>query len=323
MIRFVRYLGVVGIVALVCVCAHGETLDRIVATVGPEVILQSDVVQEIAPLLAEIRQQAASEAEFNRMAEDHLRRALDQAIDGKILLRQALLAGLEVDDAIVEERIADIRKRFASSEEFMKELTAVGETMSDFRTRIRKQIMAISMGMRKRREFERAIEVTEAEVAQYYQDNIDEFSRPERVRVRRIFLKAGSSDADRERARARLAELQEQLAAGADFAELAKTYSAGPAAADGGLIGWVARGDLVESLETPAFALEAGEVSDVLETEYGLVLLKLDRKEAAGRAELDEVRPEIEPVLRAQAADVLFKKWMKELRKRSRVRMFL
>ena len=323
MIRFLRHLSVVGIVSLVCVCAHGETLDRIVATVGPEVILQSDVVQEIAPLLAEIRQQAATEEEFSRMAEDHLRLALDQAIDGKILLRQAMLAGLEVEEAIVEERIADIKKRFPSNEDFMKELAAAGETMSDFRTRIRKQILAISMGLRKRHEFEGGIDVTEAQVAQYYEDNVDEFTRPERVRVRRIFVKAGSGDADRERARARMAELQEQLAAGADFAELAKTYSDGPDAADGGLVGWVARGDLVESLEAPAFALEVGGVSDTLDTEYGLVLLKVDQKEDAGTASLDEVRAEIEPVLRAEAADVVFKKWMKELRKRSRVRMFL
>lgn len=309
--------------AVAACSVQAAVVDGIVATVGTEVILQSELVQEITPLLQELRQTASSQAEFDQEAEKHLRAALEQAIDAKILLRQAMLQGLEVQDEAVESRIEDIKKRFASNEAFLKELEAAGETMGDFRMRVRKQILAISMGLRKRREFEEAVEVSEADVLQYYQDHQERFTHPERVFVRRIFVPSGKEAQDRAAAAARLEELRAQLDAGADFAELAKTYSSGPSAEKGGAVGWVARGDLVKKLEEAVFALEDGGVTDVLEMESGFVLLKVDKREAAGTASLDEVRTEIEPELRAKYAGAKFDKWMRELRKRSRVRVFM
>lgn len=299
-----------------------ELVDGTVAVVGTEVILQSDLIREIAPTLNELRRSATSEEDFNKQADVQLHAALKQAIDSRILLREALLTGLDVPDSSVESRINEIKKQFSSEQEFLAELEKAGETVSDFRTRIKKQILAISMAMRKRKEFEKAAEVTEAEVVQYYQDNRSEFEHSDRVRVRRVFISAGD-EAARAAAKAKLEEIKTQLAGGADFAELAKKDSNGPDAADGGLIGWVARGDLVENLETAVFALPEGGVSEVLDTEYGCVILKVEKKEAAGTVTLDEARKDIEPKLRAKYADEKYAQWMDELRKRSRVRTFL
>jgi len=311
-------------VLIVAACGvQAETVDRIVATVGTEAILQSELVQEIAPVLNELRRQASSQAAFEREANQQLRAALAQAIDAKILLRQAMLQGLDVEDEAVEKRIEDVRKRFESNEAFLKELEDAGETMSDFRQRVRKQILAISMGLRKRREFEEAVEVSEADVLQYYQDHQDQFSHPERVFVRRIFLTSGDEEQERAATAARLEELKTQLEAGADFAELAKAYSSGPSADKGGQVGWVSRGDFVKKLEEAVFALPEGGVSDVLAMKSGFVLLKVDTKEEAGTAPLDEVRTEIEPQVRATYAGAKFESWMRELRKRSRVRVFI
>lgn len=306
----------------VCFAAAAEVVDRIVASVGTEVILQSELMQELAPALDELRKTATDESDFTRMANEQLERLLEQSIDSKILLREALLAGLNVTDDDVEARIADIKKRFPSEDDFLKELQAAGETMSDFRSRIKKQIMAIAMGIRKRQEFEKGIEVTETDIAQYFQDHPEEFSRPERVHLKRIFLKVGDA-AELAAAKARMAEISGQLKAGGDFAELARTHSTGPEASSGGEVGWVSRGDLVDPLDEAAFSLPEGGVSDPLETSFGLVLLKVEKKEGAGSATLDEVRAQIEPKIRAQQAEVRFGKWMSELRKRSRVRVYL
>ena len=303
--------------------AGAEVVDGVVATVGTEVILHSELVQSIAPALSDLQKKATDDEDFNRKAQDQLREALEQAIDGKILLREALLAGLEINDKDVEERIGEIKKRFASSEEFEKELASAGETMSGFRDRVRKHILAATMGVRKHRQFEEAAEIAEAEIAKYYEDNKDKFTHPERVSVRRIFLQAAAAPQERAQAKARLQELKKQVDAGADFAELAKSYSAGPEAAQGGLVGWVMPGDLVKGLSDVAFSLPEGGVSDVIETEFGVVLLKVDKKEAAGTMSLDEARKVIEPELRAKAAEEKYKKWISELRKRSRVRVFL
>jgi parvulin-like peptidyl-prolyl isomerase len=194
--------------------------------------------------------------------------------------------------------------------------------MSGFRDRVRKHILAATMGVRKHRQFEEAAEIAETEIAKYYEDNKDKFTHPERVSVRRIFLQAAAPQ-ERAQAKTRLQELKKQVDAGAAFADLAKSYSAGPEAAQGGLVGWVMPGDLVKGLSDVAFSLPEGGVSDVIETEFGVVLLKVDKKEAAGTMSLDEGRKVIEPELRTKAAEEKYKKWISELRKRSRVRIFL
>ena len=94
-------------------------------------------------------------------------------------------------------------------------------------------------------------------------------------------------------------------------------------AEDGGIIGWVQRGDLKGPLDEAAFALGEGEVSGAIETEEGFHLVKVEKKEAAGLATLDDARKDIEPELRRAAAGEKFKKWMEDLRKRSKVQVFI
>lgn len=303
--------------------AQAEMVDGIVATVGSEAILQSELMQEMAPIINELREMSTSKEEFNQKVLAQLRQALDQAVEYRILLREALLAGLSITDEQVEERINEIKKRFGSNEEFIAELDKAGETMSDFRNRIKKQILAISMGMLKRKEFVKAAEVTESDVAAYYEENKEKFSHPERVRIRRIFVPAGADAADRAAADAKILDLKAQLDNGVDFAGLAKEFSSGPEAEKGGLVGWIVRGDLVKNLEDAAFALSEGGISDIIETEFGFAILKAEKKEPAGTPSLQEARRQIEPQLRAKLADDAYSKWMSELRKRSRVRIFI
>ncbi len=311
------------LLALTGGAARADLVDGVVAAVGPEVILHSEIVDEIAPLLASLRAKATSEETFRREADKALREALDQAIEYKILYRQAELAGLKIDDKAIEERLQKIEKQYGTHEEFLKMIAEAGETMRDFRERLRKQVLAISMGLRKRKDFEKEAVISEAEMQAYYQAHKDEFSRAERVKVRRIFLNAGNTPEEQARTKARIAALREEVLQGSDFAALARQYSQGPDAAEGGMVGWISRGDLVAELETAAFDLEEGGVSPVIKTEYGYQLLKADKKEEAGQLSYEEARTEIEPKLREKYADERFNSWMDELKKRSRVRIML
>lgn len=303
--------------------AYAEIIDAIVATVDSEVILYSDLLDEIRPDLNELRRTAQSDESFQRGAEQLINATLEQAVESKILLREAQLLGIEASDEDVEHRIESLRKLYPSNAEFLKELEEAGETLRDFRVHVRKKILAQKMAIGKLKALEREVVVSEAEVTQYYENNKDQFERPERVRLRQIFLKCGPEPAERAKVRARLELLREELEAGAEFAELAKAHSQAPGAEDGGIVGWQQRGDLVESLETAAFALPEGGVTPVVETAGGLHLMKVDRREEPGLASLEEMRTELEPLLRSRAAEKRFEKWMGELRKRSRVRIFL
>lgn len=327
----IRYLlavaGILAIGTLITGNARSETIDGVVATVDREAILRSDLFEQIGPLLQTLRDQGLSGEAFNREANAALRDALDQAIEQKILYREALLIGFERQikqiEIAVEEQLDKFRKQFNSNEEFLKVLEEAGESMSDFRESLKKQFIAISMAQAKRYEFEQEAVITEDDMRAYYEAHRDEFSHEERIHLRRIFLDAGSDTESRVRARARIEELREEAALGAEFAELAKTYSQGPEAEEGGLLGWIARGDLVEALDGAAFALGDGEVSPPVETEFGYHILRVDDRQAAGTATFDDIRTEIEPRLRASYAQERYKKWISELRKRSRVTVHL
>lgn len=317
-----RSKALFGLLVLLSASAHAAVVDTILATVGQEPILRSEVLDEVGPLLHDM-QQTMDAATFETEANKALSEALQRAIENKILFREAVAAGAKIEDKDVEERLDRIRNQYPSPEEFNKMLAQSGENMSDFRERMRKQILAISYGMAKRRQFEKDAVISESDIAQYYQDHEADWSRPERVKARRIFLQAPQDAAARGKAKARLQSLKDELALGADFGALAKQHSQGPEAAEGGSMGWVAHGDLVTDLDSALFALAPGTISDVLETEFGVLILKVDEKQAAGAAAYDEVRTDIEPLLRQKYAKDRFNTWIGELRKKSLVRTFL
>lgn len=309
--------------ALAAVSTSADLVDKVIATVDKEAILMSDLLAEIGPQLRDLRQQAGSQEEFDRLLDEKMRATLDQAIENKILLREAQLAGLVIEDAAIDQRFEEYKRLYPSNEEFMKEIEQAGETVAALKERLRKQMMARTMAVRKTQELQDGIVISESEIAQYFQDNKDKFQNQERVRCSQIFIPAGNDLVERDKVRAQVELLKEEIGNGADFGELAIEHSKAPGAEDGGIVGWVQRGDLVAQLEQAAFSIEEGQVSNVIESDQGFHLIKVDKKEAAGEASLDDVRALIEPELRNAAAAEKFKKWMADLRKRSRVQLFL
>lgn len=318
-----KRLLVVCLVGLACAgAAPAVVVDEILATVDKEVILRSEILEEIGPLLNDMRQSLPADA-FEAEAKKAVSEALDKAIENKLLYREALAAGAKIEDKDVDERLEKFRSTYKSPEEFNRLLAQSGQTLSDFREYLRKQILAVSFANVKHKQFEKDAIVSESDIAQYYQDHQGDWSRPERAKVRRIFLQATKDEAARKKARAQLVALKDEAALGADFAELATQHSQGPEAKDGGLMGWVNKGDLVGDLDAALFALPAGGISDLLETDFGVLILKVEEKQEAGTLPYDQARTEIEPLLRKKYADERFDKWVTELRKRGLVREFL
>lgn len=304
--------------------ARAEVVDGVVATVDKEVILHSDLINDAGPALSTLQAQAANPEDFKKEAEKLLRDTLNQAIDTKILYREAMLAGMKVEEKDIDDRLDKIKKEYKSNEDFQKALDDAGENTTEFRDRLKKQLIAMTMASQKRRGYEKEAIISEADMQQYYKDHQDTFQRPERVKVRRIFIPADAKNkAARTKARAQLESLKNEIAQGGDFAQLAKDHSQGPEAAESGLIGWVKRGDLVGNLDTTAFSLGVGDVSDIIETEFGFHLLKVEAREAAGSQTFDEARTQIEPILRQKYAEDRYNKWIDDLRRRSHVRVYL
>lgn len=317
------FLGAIVFVGGIVPAARAELIEAIVATVGSDVILRSEIMAEVEPLVREIQRTATSEEHFNREFNQVVRQTLDSSIERILLHREAEKAGMVVPEEMVEERLDDYRDQYETSEAFWAQLAESGESLRDIRTRVRQQILALSMSREMRQNFEKEVVVSEGEIAQFYSDNEADFSHPGRVLLRRIFLGAGADLDDRARVKARLSSLHEEIALGADFAVLAQTYSEGPEAENGGLVGWVMRGDLVEALDTATFDLPQGGVSDPIATQFGFTLLLAEEKVTTGVTSLEEARQSIVPRLTRARGGERYTKWLSDLRKRSRVRVFL
>jgi peptidyl-prolyl cis-trans isomerase D len=147
-------------------------------------------------------------------------------------------------------------------------------------------------------------QVSDAEVQQYYDEHIAEYEKPEQVQARHILFRypPKATAEDKARVRAHAEEVLAKVKAGEDFAALAKQYSDDSSAAQGGDLGTFTRGKMVPSFERAAFALAPGETSDLVESPFGLHIIKVESKEAARTQPLDEVRTQIVDKLKQQKA---------------------
>jgi peptidyl-prolyl cis-trans isomerase D len=139
-------------------------------------------------------------------------------------------------------------------------------------------------------------EVTEAEARVYYDRNIERFEQGERVRASHIiFMTMAKTEDEIKQIEVRANEVLAKVKAGGDFAELAKQYSEDPGTKDnGGDLGWIQRdGQMVPSFEQATFALQPGEISDLIETEYGLHIIKVHERDRAQIRMFDEVQDQI------------------------------
>lgn len=323
MMRFAALLCLAAVLACLPAAGAMNMVDGVVATVGREPILRSELIQDAGPALESLRASALSEEEFAREAEKVLRQALEQAIESQILYREAKTAGMEIPDFEIERRVNIIRKKYETNDAFQKAVESSGSTMGDFRERVRRQLMAMSMGMSKRRQYEKEAVVTEEDIAAYFKDHPEEFSHPARARVWRIFISAQKNKESRGEAREKIESVRTEILNGADFAETARAKSEGPEAEEGGLMGWVKKGDLVPELDAALGPLAPNEVSPVVETEFGFHILRVEQREEAGTYSFDQARREIEPLLRGKIGAERYRKWMDGLRKRNSVRIYM
>lgn len=160
---------------------------------------------------------------------------------------------------------------------------------------------------------ERKVSVDLQEIQRYYNAHLDQYRLPERVRVRHILISTpppgpdGKTDPKAvEAARAKAADVLQQLKAGGNFAELAKKYSQDPGSAEkGGELGWAQRGAYVPEFEKAAFALNPGQTSDLVQSSFGFHIIQSEEKETARVKPLAEVKDEIEKLLKAQKVSAL------------------
>ncbi len=157
---------------------------------------------------------------------------------------------------------------------------------------------------------EAGVQVTQSDLQSYYDQHRDQYRVPEQVKVSHILIKTPLAGPDGKvdekgvaEAQHRADDLLKQLKSGAKFETLAEKYSEDPGSAkQGGSLGWVGRGQTVPEFEKAAFSLPKGQMSDLVKSSYGFHIIRVDDKQDAHMKSLDEVKSEIEPILKRQKA---------------------
>ena len=170
------------------------------------------------------------------------------------------------------------------------------------------------------------VQVTPDDLRAYYDAHRDQYRTPEQVKVSHILIKTPLPGPDGKvdekgvaEAQHRAEDLLKQLKSGANFEDLAKKYSEDPGSAkQGGSLGFIGRGQTVPEFEKVAFSLPKGQISDLVKSSYGFHIIRVDDKQEAHMKSLDEVKSEIEPLIRQQKAQQIAQKKAEDLLKQAR-----
>lgn len=294
--------------------ANSLTVDRVAATVNGEVVTLVELVRRAGPAYEEAVRLPPGKAREDAVA-DALRKAFDQVVADRLFQAQAKELDLEITDAQVDAQLDDIKKRNNFDDAaFQAALQQEGLDLQTFRAQIRAQLQNFSLLQVK---IGSKVKASDEDLRNYYQSHPQEFEGAEEVHVRHIFLPlpSGASEADVAKEKAEAQRVVQRLKAGEDFAKVAKQVSKGPAAEDGGDLGWVRRGTLDRVLEDQAFALKTGQISDPIRFGPGFHVLEAEDRRRGGGKTFEQAREEIRSRLLEEQGDTYRKQYVAELRR--------
>ncbi|HUS19519.1 MAG TPA: peptidylprolyl isomerase [Terriglobales bacterium] len=298
-------------------------VEEIVARVNNEIITTSDLKRSREQVRTELQQQGATDVapQMSQKEKDLLRDLIDQ----QLLVQRGKDEGITAETDVIK-RLDEIRKsmNLETMEDLEKAAQQQGVSFEDFKSNLRNGIITQQVIGQ---EVGRKLNITPTEVATYYEQHKKEFSRPEQVELAEILVStepAPSAQKDAPppaedpaklaAAEAKAKQVLESIRAGAKFEDVAKKESNGPTAAQGGELGAFTRGSLAKELEDKTFAMKDGEVSDVIRTKQGFIILKVLRHQQAGLPPLKEVENKIYETIYYERLQPALRQFLTKLR---------
>jgi peptidyl-prolyl cis-trans isomerase C len=290
-----------------------------VAVVNGAVITQEELDREVQAVTQRFAGmgQMPNEEQLAELKEA----VLNKMIETKLLFQKAQEEGFTVSDEAVAKEVAEIKTRFPSEEQFGKSMAAMGISEPELKAQL-KQGLTIEKFLEQK--FVQKVAVSDEEARKFYTENQEDFKQPEMVRASHILISV-PSDADektKKAAREKIAGIKKQLDEGADFAALAKEHSQCPSSAQGGDLGSFGKGQMVPAFEKAAFALEPGQVSDIVETQFGFHLIKVQEKKPEGTVAFEEAKDRIKDFLKQQKVKEQIESYLAEEKGKAKIETF-
>jgi peptidyl-prolyl cis-trans isomerase SurA len=327
--RFPTLLAVAGALLFPVLVPADTVVEEIIARVNNEIITRTEYAHSRDQLKQEAQQQNPANAD--RIVAEKQRDILRDLIDQQLLLQKGKDLGITGDTELIK-RLDEMRKQMnlTSMEELEKAAEAQGISYEEFKQNTRNQIITQRVIGQ---EVGSHMSLGKDEVKKFYEEHQSEMQQPEQIRLSEILVapktaavpaadanatppapSQAETDAALAAAQAKAQDLLEQIHKGTGFDDLAKKQSDGPSAAQGGDLSIFKRGVLAKELEDRVFALKAGEVTDVIRTKQGFVILKVTEHQMAGVPTLKEVEPRIQDALYMQKLQPALRAYLTKLR---------
>jgi peptidyl-prolyl cis-trans isomerase C len=296
----------------------------VVVTVSGVDIIESQVQTELAPQLKRMAAQLPP-----AFVEQYKKQLRQQVLD-KIIVERLLDERVKAEKIVVtEEEVTDLVKEMASQqqpplslEDFKALIGAYGKSFDEVKQRVQK-----GLGYQKllQAQFADKINITEDDAKKYYSENKKQFETPEQVRASHILIKPDTTDPNADpnevkaTARAKAQDLLKQIKDEADFAELARANSGCPSSTKGGDLGFFGKGQMVPTFEKAAFELKVGQVSEIVETQFGYHIIKVtDRKNASVKT-FEQAKDDILKLLTQTREGELAKEYINVLKAKANI----
>lgn len=251
-----------------------------------------------------------------------LRGALDRLITYTVLQQEAKARNITVLDTEVDEQLKAMQSQFQNAEDFNKALEARGMSLDRLRADARVDMVITRL---LDAEVATAAPVTDDEVKAFYEQNPDKFTQEEAIRASHILILVDekADEAARKKARTQIDGILKRARAGEDFAALAKAHSQDGSAAQGGDLDFFSRGRMVPAFDKAAFALNTGEISDVVTTEFGYHVIKATDRRPAQTVPLETVTPQVKQYLTNQKKQERADAFVAGLKQKSRIEVLI
>ncbi|MBZ5628613.1 MAG: peptidylprolyl isomerase [Acidobacteriia bacterium] len=315
-------------IGLLCAAAFAadSVIEEIVVRVNNGIITRSELIKSLEDTKREVAEKVGAgptaDQELAKRTKDLLRDMIDQ----QLLVQKAQDLGITGDTELIK-RLDEIRKsmNLDSMEALEKAAQAQGVSYEDFKQNLKNQIVTQQVIQR---EVGSHVQVTPDEIKAFYQEHQQEFTRPETVRLSEILVSTQQPSVDKnnpaqpdtqalEAAQKKAEAALAAIKSGEHFEDAAKKYSEGPSAQQGGDLGEFKRGTMAKELEDRTFAMKPGDVTDVIRTKQGFVILKVTEHSAAGVPPLKTVEPNIQEAIYYQKLQPALRDYLTKLREQA------
>jgi peptidyl-prolyl cis-trans isomerase SurA len=301
--------------------ANGRTIEEIIARVNNEIITRSDYERARASAEEDAKQECAGKCTPEQLQADigdRQKNVLRDLIDQSLLVQRGKDMGVSVEPEVIK-RLDQIRiqNNLASMEDLEKAVSGSGANWEDFKNNIRNGILTQRViGS----EVGSHITIAKEEVQKYYEAHQKDFIRPEQVALREIEVATeGKTDSELPDLKKKAETALQRVKDGEDFGEIAKRLSDGSTAKQGGFLGVYKRGELSKLLEDVVFKMKKNDLTDVMDTKQGYLILQVMEHYEEGMQPLNKVENEITEKLYSARMEPALRDYLKTLREQSYV----